>query len=83
MLSQLTLETHNVQRPQVSFRAPAGFMKLSRVSVKQGAGRDCLLQLPDPGGTHKIGSAKEGAPASFAQEERKNYWIYAFSLSAD
>lgn len=50
----------------MSFRAPAGFMKQSRVSVQQGAGWDCLLQPPDPGGTHKIDSAREGAPASLA-----------------
>lgn len=83
MFSQLTLEAHNAQRPQVSFRAPAGFMKQSKASVEQGAGRDCLLQPPDPGGTHKIESAREGAPTSLAQEKRKNYWIYAFSLTAD
>lgn len=79
MLSQLTLEAHNVQRPQVSFRVPAGFMKQSRVSVEQGSGRNCLLHPLDPGRTHKTGSAREGAPASLAQEERKNCWIYAFS----
>lgn len=54
MLSQL--EAHNVQRPQVSFRAPAGFMQQSRASVEQGAGWDCLLQPPDAGGTHRIDS---------------------------
>lgn len=79
MFSQFTLEAHNVQRPQVSFRDPAGFMKQSRASVEQGAGWDCLLQPPDPGGTHKIGSAREGERASLAQQERQGYWIYPFS----
>lgn len=51
MLCQLTLEAHNVQRLQVSSRAPAGFMKQSRASAEQGAGWDCLLQPSDPGGT--------------------------------
>lgn len=66
MLSQSTAEAHNVHRLQMSFRVPAGFMKQSRASVEEGAGWDCLLQPPDPGGTHKIVSAREEAPASLS-----------------
>lgn len=74
MFNQSTLEAHNVQRPWVSSRAPAEFMKHRALSAEQGAAWDWLLWPPGPGGTRK--SAREEGPASLAQDGRKGYWVY-------
>lgn len=81
MYNQLTSKAHHVQRPQVSSRAPPGFMKHCVLQSKVLAGTDCCDPQAQLGHTKWGLLGKKEQPALHGREG-KDIWSINF-LGAD